>query len=151
MKKKSILKRLDITEDDLTQLVDENPSLRGIVLGYVAEKKFHNAFLGSLDVTEIRKDDDHDRQRKGDRRIVYKGESFVVELVVQTPHWIRFVFERCRGMSSSWAQLSVMKSMIFDLGNVSTYQPCLRSWWIAFFKIISFSPTAFNGIISVRA
>lgn len=78
-KEKSILDRWGITENELTELVDQNPSLRGILLGYVAEKKFHDAFLVRPDI-EASKDDDHDRKRKGDRRIVYKGESFIIEV-----------------------------------------------------------------------
>lgn len=78
--KKSILGRWGITESELTELVDQNPSLRGILLGYVAEKKFHDAFLNSPQITEASKDDDHDRKRKGDRRVVYKGESFIIEV-----------------------------------------------------------------------
>ncbi len=49
--KKSILDRWGITEHDLTELVDKNPSLRGIMLGYVAEKKFHDKFLDHTDIT----------------------------------------------------------------------------------------------------
>jgi hypothetical protein len=79
-KKKSILERWGITERELTELVDQNPSLRGIFLGYVAEKKFHDAFLDNPHITEAGKDDDHDRKRKGDRRIIYKGESFIIEV-----------------------------------------------------------------------
>lgn len=78
--KKSILDRWGITASELTELVDQNPSLRGILLGYVAEKKFHDAFLNSPQITETSKDDDHDRKRKGDRRVVYKGESFIIEV-----------------------------------------------------------------------
>ena len=47
---------------------------RGMILGYVAEKKFHHQFLDHPDITEKNKDDDHDRSKKGDRRIVYKGK-----------------------------------------------------------------------------
>lgn len=79
-KTKSILKRWDISEQALTDLVDENPSLRGILLGYVAERKFHDGFLSHPDITQASKDDDHDRKRKGDRRIVYKGQSFIIEV-----------------------------------------------------------------------
>jgi len=79
-KKKSILKRWGITVAELTSLIDQNPSLRGILLGYVAEKKFHDKFLDNKDITEASKDDDHDRMRKGDRRILYKGESFIIEV-----------------------------------------------------------------------
>lgn len=79
-KQKSILERWGISEQELTELVDQNPSLRGIFLGYVAEKKFHDSFLDNPHITEAAKDDDHDRKRKGDRRIIYKGESFIIEV-----------------------------------------------------------------------
>jgi hypothetical protein len=78
--KKTILERWGITELELTDLVDQNPSLRGIMLGYVAEKKFHDAFLEHPEITEKGKDDDHDRSRKGDRRIIYKGKAFIIEV-----------------------------------------------------------------------
>lgn len=76
----SILKLWGITERELTELVDQNPSLRGILLGYVAEKKFQDNYLIHPDITEKRKDDDHDRKMKGDRLIVYKGHPFLIEV-----------------------------------------------------------------------
>lgn len=79
-KKESILQRWGITEAQLTDLVDQNPSLRGMMLGYVAEKKFHDAFLDHPEITEKSKDDDHDRSKKGDRRIVYKGKTLIIEV-----------------------------------------------------------------------
>lgn len=79
-KTQSILNRWGISEQDLTELVDQNPSLRGILLGYVAERKFHEIFLNHPAITEKSKDDDHDRTRKGDRRIIYKGKSLVIEV-----------------------------------------------------------------------
>jgi len=78
--KPSILQRWGITEAQLTELVDQNPSLRGIMLGYVAEKKFHDTFLEHPEITEKGKDDDHDRKKKGDRRIVYKGKTLIIEV-----------------------------------------------------------------------
>lgn len=78
--KKSILERWGITEQELTDLVDQNPSLRGIMLGYVAEKKFHDTFLEHPEITEKSKDDDHNRKKKGDRRIIYKGKTLTIEV-----------------------------------------------------------------------
>ncbi len=78
--KKSILKRWGITETQLTDLVDQNPSLRGMMLGYVAEKKFHDVFLDHPEITGNIKDDDHDRSKKGDRRIIYKGKTLIIEV-----------------------------------------------------------------------
>lgn len=77
---KTILEKWGITIEQLTELVDQNPSLRGIMLGYVAERKFHDAFLNHSEISEKNKDDDHDRKRKGDRRIVYKGKTFIIEV-----------------------------------------------------------------------
>ena len=41
----SILKRWDITVEELTRVVDQNPSLRGMLLGYLAELKLENLWL----------------------------------------------------------------------------------------------------------
>lgn len=76
----SILRLWDITEHDLTELVTQNPSLRGIMLGYVAEKKMQDILYSLPGVTEITKDDDHDRTRKGDRRISYKEKVVMIEV-----------------------------------------------------------------------
>ncbi|MEX8511011.1 MAG: hypothetical protein AB3X37_09675 [Leptothrix ochracea] len=80
MPKKTILERFDISEQELTSLVDKNPSLRGIMLGYVAEQKFHDLYLNNPNIQSAVKDDDHDRKKKGDRRIIYKGKAFVIEV-----------------------------------------------------------------------
>lgn len=50
------------------------------MLGYVAEKKFHDAYLNHPNITEKGKDDDHDRKKKGDRRITYKGRTLTIEI-----------------------------------------------------------------------
>jgi hypothetical protein len=71
---------LQITALELTSLVEDNPSLRGILLGYVAELKLHDMFLGHDDISGIGKADDHDRSKKGDRLIAYKGKNLVIEV-----------------------------------------------------------------------
>ncbi len=78
--KKTILEHWGISAHELTELVDQNPSLRGILLGYVAEKKFHNTFLNHPDISEASKDDDHNRKKKGDRRIIYKDKPIIIEV-----------------------------------------------------------------------
>lgn len=76
----SILDRWELSESEFTELVDDNPSLRGMVLGYAAEVKFRRMFLAGRSDIQSWKDDDHDRQKKGDRRLVYKGREIVVEV-----------------------------------------------------------------------
>jgi len=78
--KQLILDRWEMTHEDFTKLIDENPSLRGVTLGYIAESKFHQMFLEHPDVTAVRKDDDHNRKRKGDRTFSYQGHEFIVEV-----------------------------------------------------------------------
>jgi hypothetical protein len=97
-KKRSILKRWGITEQELTELVDQNPSLRGILLGYVAEKKFHNLYLNHPAITDATKDDDHDRRKKGDRRIIYKGRPLTIEVKsLQTNSVVNLGEDRWKG------------------------------------------------------
>ena len=76
---KTILERWGITMRELTQLVDENPSLRGIMLGYVAELKLTQLLAASAEISESAKHDDHDRAGKGDRVVRYKGRQFLIE------------------------------------------------------------------------
>jgi hypothetical protein len=79
-KRQPILARWELTEQEFTEIVDSNPSLRGVTLGYIAEWKFHKMFLNHPGVSKARKDDDHDRKRKGDRTFSYKGHEFIVEV-----------------------------------------------------------------------
>lgn len=75
----SLLKRWDVTEEELTQVVDQNPSLRRMLFGYTAEVKLRQYIARNESVAGIEKDDDHDRKKKGDLRVAYKGREFVIE------------------------------------------------------------------------
>lgn len=80
-KSNNILKRWNITIKEFTELVDNNGSLRGMMLGYVAEPMLKKMFFekGSL-AQYIGKHDDHHRMLKGDLRVKYKGEEFDFEV-----------------------------------------------------------------------
>jgi hypothetical protein len=78
--KQTILQRWDISAEELTEAIDANPSLRGMLLGYVAE--FHLGkmwFQGRRNVTHSIKYDDHDRKKKGDLVVTYKKQPFKIE------------------------------------------------------------------------
>ena len=75
----NILEQWNVTVDELSDAILSNGSLRGMVFGYVAEIKLRELLQARADVTELVKDDDHDRQRKGDLRVVYKGHEFRIE------------------------------------------------------------------------
>lgn len=75
----TILARWDFTDDELTQLIDGNPSLRGMVLGYLAELKLERLWLSDPRFSEVFKHDDHDRGNRGDRVAAYRGREFIIE------------------------------------------------------------------------
>lgn len=75
----TILDDWDITAEELTLVMKENPSLKGMVFGYVAELKLKERITAFDDVTYFTKFDDHDRKKKGDLYIVYKGRAFDIE------------------------------------------------------------------------
>ncbi len=68
-----------ITALELTEIVKANPSLRGMIQGYIGEFKLAQLLSTSARVTESFKHDDHDRSKKGDRVITYKDRRFVLE------------------------------------------------------------------------
>jgi hypothetical protein len=76
----TLLDRWSITADELTVAIDENPSLRGMLLGYVAEYKLRSLwFMGRADITHSVKHDDHNRKKKGDLVVTYKEHPFIIE------------------------------------------------------------------------
>lgn len=78
--KQSILEKWKISEHELTNIVEENPSLRGFLLGYISEYKARSFFTENNDITALKKYDDHDRKDKGDISFVYKGREFKIEV-----------------------------------------------------------------------
>ena len=75
----NILEHWSITVDEISKAILENGSLRGMVFGYVAEIKLRKLLASHAEVTSHTKDDDHDRSKKGDLRITYKGHEFKIE------------------------------------------------------------------------
>ena len=75
----SILERWNVTPAELTEIVDRNPSLGGMILGYLAEFKLEKLWLTGADISNVIKYDDHDRKKKGDRVVRYKGQEFIFE------------------------------------------------------------------------
>lgn len=79
LKRENLLFRWQLTVEELTQIVDANPSMRGLMLGYVAEYKLRQIYFEDSRITALIKDDDHDRKNKSDVRFIYRGQSFRVE------------------------------------------------------------------------
>jgi len=75
----TILDRWDITSEELTEVIDQNPSLRGMIFGYLAELKLEKLWLSGEEMSNVTKHDDHNRKKKGDRVVRYKGHEFIFE------------------------------------------------------------------------
>ncbi len=61
---RSLLDIFGVSIDLLTEVVLANPSLRGYILGYLAERMLRDWFVQDGRITRIKKDDDHDRENK---------------------------------------------------------------------------------------
>ncbi len=79
LRKQNVLYRWDLTAEELTSIIDTNPSLRGFVFGYVAEYKLKRLYFSDARVSEVTKDDDHNREKKGDIRLTYRHKTFRIE------------------------------------------------------------------------
>lgn len=76
----TILDRWEISAKELTEAIDANPSLRGMLFGYIAEHHLRKMwFSGRAEISSVEKFDDHDRKKKGDLYVNYKGTSFKIE------------------------------------------------------------------------
>ncbi|MFN4955620.1 MAG: helix-turn-helix domain-containing protein [Aphanizomenon sp.] len=75
----TIMDEWEVTANELTILLEENPSLRGMLLGYVAELKLRKIIANFPGVKYIKKFDDHDRKKKGDLHIIYHHRAFSIE------------------------------------------------------------------------
>ena len=86
----TILDEWEVTAEELTVVLRENPSLKGMVFGYVAELKLKEAIMRLDDVTYQTKFDDHDRKKKGDLFIIYRGAAFDIESKSLQTKTVRF-------------------------------------------------------------
>ena len=77
--RKSILMRWQLTEQELTEIIQQNPSMRGLMMGYIAEYKLMKMHFSDPCFENVHKADDHDRSRKGDLTVTYKGKQFKIE------------------------------------------------------------------------
>lgn len=106
MSSKTILEDWDIDSDYFTQVVRDNPSLRGMILGYIAERKLKDIFISSGKTTNHRKEDDHDRTKKGDLTLDYKGHEIVLEVKSLQTNQIKI-----QGPDGNWMPMIVKKNV----------------------------------------
>lgn len=75
MSNKTFLDKLSITLEELDAVLEENPTLRGTIIGYLGEIKLRGLLAENEQITVLPKPDDHDRTQKYDLPIEYKGHT----------------------------------------------------------------------------
>jgi transcriptional regulator with XRE-family HTH domain len=86
----NLLRDWKVTSKQISSLINQNPSLRGMLLGYVAELKLKELISVLPEISYTYKFDDHDRKKKGDLYIVYRGKAFDVEAKSLQTNTIKF-------------------------------------------------------------
>jgi hypothetical protein len=69
--------RLGVKVRDLEEIIESRPSLRGLVVGYLAETRLVEMWFPHYSVEKV---DDRDRAHKGDRLLTYKRKQFRIEV-----------------------------------------------------------------------
>lgn len=71
----------DASQEEFNRVLTRNPSIRGMVHGYLAEEKVKAAYFDDHpDITSLHSPDDHDRDKKADWIFDYKGERIYCEV-----------------------------------------------------------------------
>ena len=71
---------MNINEQELNLLLESNPSLRGMVMGYVAEIKLKQKWFMTEKIDNIYKPDDHNKNIKADLVIEYNNKEYTIEV-----------------------------------------------------------------------
>jgi hypothetical protein len=82
--KSRVLSMIDaVPPEDLVASIKRAPSLRGMILGYIAEEMFENYLVEKYSMLQenIEKHDDHNRQvNKSDRTVKHNGRLYGIQL-----------------------------------------------------------------------
>jgi hypothetical protein len=79
--KMGFLEDWNLSFEEIDELLTDNPSLRSFVSGYAAELKCRNIWFKNSDkITNLKKYDDHDRNKKGDISFTYRDREFNIEV-----------------------------------------------------------------------
>ena len=76
----NILEKWEVKVEDLERLIFSNPSLRGFILGYLAEAKLREQLSKISQISNLLKYDDHDRTQKHDLVFTYKTRQYSIEI-----------------------------------------------------------------------
>ena len=135
--RESILRKWHLTEQELTEIIALNPSMRGLMLGYIAEYKLRKMHFSQPCFENVRKKDDHDRKQKGDLTVTYKGMEFTIECKSLQTNSIRNTEDGYQGKY----QCDASDRRKITVGRRSVETTCLR---VGQFDIIAVNLFAFE-------
>jgi hypothetical protein len=90
----AFFQRLGVTAEEIEQMIQASPSLRGVFIGYLAEKKLIELHFPDH---PPKKYDDHNRKKKGDRWIIYKGHELSIEVKSLQTNSVKQTAKGCTG------------------------------------------------------
>ncbi len=70
----------ELTLDELNEILVSRPSLRGILVGFIAEYKLPKMWFSDSRIASLERYDNHDRTRPGDFGFIYKGIPVSVQV-----------------------------------------------------------------------
>lgn len=76
----NLLERWQLTQQELSEIISQNPSMRGLLMGYVAEYKLRKIWFSDDRIERAIKYDDHDRSRPSDLEVHYNGVPITIEV-----------------------------------------------------------------------
>jgi transcriptional regulator with XRE-family HTH domain len=112
----NLLRDWEISSKQISTLINQNPSLRGMLLGYVAELKLKELITALPDVTYTYKFDDHDRKQKSDLYIIYRNRAFDVESKSLQTNTIKFDEENNIWTAKTQVDASDRRDIILSSG-----------------------------------
>ncbi len=80
IKRLGLLSDWKITPEELNEILVENPSMRGLVFGYIAEFKLRKMIEADNHFVYVGKPKDHDKTQKADLIISYKKQPITIEV-----------------------------------------------------------------------
>lgn len=75
-----ILRNWNITLDELDEILSSRPSLRGILMGFIAEYKLSQLWFNDPRISHLVRYDNHDRASLGDFGFIYNRETIIVQV-----------------------------------------------------------------------
>lgn len=131
-----------LTLEELEDMVVHNPSLRGFMVGYMAESKILSSFLRNHEVSNVYKPDDHDRSHKCDLILTYKGHEFSFEIKSLQTNTVKRDKENNKRLIATFQCDASDKRMIVLSNGHSINTTCLK---YGDFDIVAINLFAFTG------